>query len=232
MAFRDISLSIKSNLRAAGSSLQDPRTYTQYIRYALLGIAFVALGILAFVGHGWYVASRERAAEKDLSAYVAQYYGALNSAEVQWGQVASLFEVGYLQHTSSLLAPYFLAYQADALLQEGNTQKALEVMQQMLDKLPESSPFYALFRMKYNLIILDQPEHPEHQAALIALHEIGSDKTNAIFEAALFYLGRYHFVHNNVQEAKEIWQELRATAVDENPSAFVQEAEEYLELVG
>lgn len=232
MAFRDISLSVKNFLRSVSSCLQDPKKYTQYIRYALFGIAFAVLGGFAFVGHGWYVASRERAAEKDLSAYVSQYYNAFNNPEAAWGQVASLFEVGYMQHSSSLLAPYFLAYQADALLQHGNVDQAIEVMQQVLKKLPESSPFYALFRMKYNLIILDQPEHPETQAALIALHEIGSDKTNTIFEAALFYLGRYHFVHNNVQEAKEVWQELRATAVDENPSAFVQEAEEYLELVG
>lgn len=232
MAFRDISLSVKSTLKSASDSLQDPKKYTQYIRYALFTVAFAIVGGLAFMGHGWYVASRERAAEKDLSAYVSQYYSALNSPEAQWSQVASLFEVGYVQHASSLLAPYFLAYQADALLQQGAVDQALGVMQQMLKKLPESSPFYPLFRMKYNLVILDQPEHPEQQAALASLYEIGSDTSNAIFEAALFYLGRYHFVHNNVQEAKEVWQQLRATAVDENPSAFVQEAEEYLELVG
>lgn len=232
MAFRDISLSIKDSFYSLANALKDPQKYMLYMRYGMFALVFIVLGVCAFIGRGWYVASRERAAEKDLSAYVAQYHNALYAPEAQWGQVAALFEVGYQQHANSSLAPYFLAYQADALLQEGNVDQALVIMRDVLQKLPEESPFYQLFQMKYNLIIIDQVEHPEHQEALASLHEIGRDKTNNFFEAALFYLGRYHFIHHNIQEAKEIWQELRATAVDESPSSFIQEAEEYLELVG
>lgn len=232
MAFRDISLSIQTFFESLVASLRDPQKYNLYLRYALYGLIFALLLGGMFLGRNWYIASRERAAEKDLSAYITQYYNAMAAEQPQWDQVASLFEVGYSQHTSSYLAPYFLMYQADALLQQGSLEDALKVMNIALQISSESSPFYQLIRTKYYLTILDVPEHPERDLALTTLYEIGSDKTNSFFEIALFYLARYHFVHHNLQEARTLWQELCATAVDENPSPFVQEAEEYLQLVG
>lgn len=232
MAFRDISLSIQDFFASLGSQLRDPQKSSLYMRYGAYATMLVLAGGLLFAGRNWYITSRERSAEKDLSAYVSQYYHALGAADASWSQVASLFEVGYTQHSGSYLAPYFLAYQADALLQQNAREEAAAVMKTVLQIMPESAPLYQLLCMKYYLILLDIPEHPEHDAALTALYEIGSDKTNNVFEIALFYLGRYHFVHHNIQEARNLWQELCATAVDENPSPLVQEAEEYLHIVG
>jgi tetratricopeptide (TPR) repeat protein len=211
----------------------DSKVLRSHLRYAALILAFIGLGAISYAGYSWYNASRERMAEKDFSSYVQQYYRALSAPQsAAWDQLASLFDVGYVQHRSSELGPYFLAFQAEALLQQNKYQEALDVLKNLLSALPESSPFYALFRVKYNLILLDQPEHSGHQAALEALREIGSDKTNSAFEGALFYLGRYYFAHHDLEKARAFWQELRATAVDENPSPLIQEVDEYLGLIG
>lgn len=232
MAFRDISLTVQNFFDSLVSCVKDPEKYNRYIWLALYGLICAILVTTAFVGKNWYIASRERSAEKDLSSYITQYHNAMSSENASWGQIASLFAVGYAQHARSYLAPYFLMYQADALLQEKNFEEALSVMKKALDEASESNAFYELMRTKYYLMILDIPEHSEHDQALKVLYEIGSDKTNNFFEIALFYLARYHFVHHNLEEARTLWQELCATAVDENPSPFVQEAEEYLQLVG
>lgn len=232
MAFRDISLSIHNFFESITTCLRDPQKYNLYMRYLLYGLVICAVAGVSFVGRGWYIASRERAAEKDLSLYITQYYNAMNAQQARWEQVASLFEVGYSQHSRSYLAPDFLMYQSEALLQQGALDSALKIMKKVLEITPESAPFYQLFRMKYNLVVLDVPDHPDRDLALAALYEIGSDKTNNFFEIALFYLARYHFVHHNINDARALWQELCAAAVDENPSPFVKEAEEYLQLVG
>jgi tetratricopeptide (TPR) repeat protein len=231
MAFHNITYACKSFFSDIFNG--DSKALQAHLRYGGLALVLVGAGVLSYCGYSWYAASRERLAEKDFSSYVQQYYMALSAPEgAAWGQLASLFDVGYAQHRSSELGPYFLAFQAEALLQQNNYQQALEVLQTLLKALPESSPFYALFRVKYNLVILDQPEHPDKQAALDALREIASDKTNSAFEGALFYLGRYYFAQHDLEKAQTFWQELRATAVDENPSPLIQEVDEYLQLIG
>ena len=190
MAFRDISLSVQNSFESLMANLRDPQTYNRYMRYALYGFVGALLLGAMFLGRSWYIASRERAAEKDLSAYITQYYNAMGAEQPQWAQVASLFEVGYTQHSSSYVAPYFLMYQADALLQQGSIDEALKIMNTALQISSESAPFYQLMRTKYYLTILDVPEHPDRDLALTTLYEIGSDKTNSFFEIALFYLAR------------------------------------------
>lgn len=208
--------------------------YRIMLRMLFQGLGFIVLGLLFYGAYYWYTAQREQAAEKDYSAYLFQYQGALQSTDpMVWERAASLFEVGYAQHRSSSLAPYFLLLQAQALVQQKKNSEAQVVLRKILDVLPKKSPFYSHVELMYHLITLDLPDRDGlHEQSLTALEELGRDTSGAAFEAALFYAARYHFTHHNIEKARMLWQQLRATAIDEHSSSLAQKAEEYLEIIG
>src|SRR5438093_4527265 len=76
----------------------------------------------------------------------------------------------------------------------------------MLALFSEKSSLFFLFKLKYAQVRIDIPQYK--QSGLQELTELARNEKNPYRDAALFYLGNYYWVHDQMQEAKKVWQEL------------------------
>src|SRR5437868_10788485 len=76
----------------------------------------LALGAGSFGAYKWVVASREQRAQKFFAECVEEYNRVIAQQSGAWEEVEKAFAAGYEKHGSSSIAPYFLAFQADALV--------------------------------------------------------------------------------------------------------------------
>jgi hypothetical protein len=203
-----------------------------YIKIALFSIALLIVAAKAFFLYHWYVEYREQSAQKMLAQSLKEYYKAAKTNSVEdWDAVAALCKVGYEQHANSYIAPYFLAYQAEALIQQHKLKDALPVLEQVFLIMSEKSPLFFLFKLKYALVHLDIPQYT--QTGLQELIELARNEKNPYHDTALFYLGNYYWVQDQMQEAKKVWQELIDTHWQQhmNPSPWVGLVQEKLKQI-
>jgi hypothetical protein len=205
---------------------------TNYMKPILATIGIIILGTGVYLGYRWYVVSREQKAQKLLSEYVQDYALAQKSGnQEEFQRIEALFAYGYNQHRSSNLAPYFLAMQAEAQLKQNKQDEALATLHTLVATLPSSSPMAPLFKTKHALLSLDNKDEAIRDAGLQELVAVARDNQFGYNDMALFYLGRYYWSQNNVQEAKKIWQELvdmRSLDQSSAPSPWAQEAQQKL----
>ncbi len=197
---------------------------------AAIGILIVGAGI--YFGYRWYAVSREQQAQKVFSEYI-QDYGLAHKANnpAEWQRVEALFAYGHNAYRSTNIAPYFLAMQADVQLKQGKHDEALATLHTLIADLPSSSPMAPLFKTKHALIALDNKDEAIRNTGLQELVAVARDTQYGYNDMALFYLGRYYWSQNNIDEAKKIWQELVDMRVSDQtaaPSPWVQEAQQKL----
>lgn len=220
----------KKVLYAIGDVIQEniPSSHSITHHGRIIGISLIIAGGLGggYLGYRWYVSNRERAAQALFATYEQDYFlasGAGSSEE--WKRVSSLFEHGYSAHSNSNLAPYFLLFQADAQLKQGDTALALQTLDSAI-QLASASPLVSLMKMKRALITLDSADEAVRQQGLDLLIELARNKESRFNDAALFYLGRYYWEINKPEEAQKAWQELVDAQIIEkgSPSPWVHEA--------
>lgn len=190
------------------SATSSRSVYKKIALYAVLGIC-VALG--SYYGYRWYVVQREKAAQKVFAECVLKYRMAGEDATL-WPEVQAMFTHGYTAHRSSNLAPYFLVYQADSMMQQGKFEDAVEHMRRAVVSMPSHAPVYHLYKTKYALMRFDLAG--QEQEALSDLQALAYDTHNIYRDMALYYLGLYHWTHDNMQEAHHIWDDLLAVDSD------------------
>ncbi|BDC34638.1 hypothetical protein Noda2021_05960 [Candidatus Dependentiae bacterium Noda2021] len=118
---------------------------------------------------------------------------------------------GYEKNKSTGLAPYFLGIRADALVEQGNYQEALALLESMTNSLPTSSALYYPYKTKYALIKLDHVDDQEKTAALNELQSLAYDASNSNADYALYYLGEYFWQNNETEQAVKTWRDLEST---------------------
>lgn len=205
------------------------KKHTLYIKIVLFTVVLFVVAGKVFFLHRWYVGYREQGAQKTLAQSLKEYYKAAQTGSPEdWGAVEALFKLGYEQHANSYIAPYFLAYQADALIYQHKLYDALPVLEQMLALLPEKSPLFFLFKIKYAQVHIDIPQYT--QTGLQELTELARNDKNPHRDTALFYLGNYYWVHDQTQEAKKVWQELVDSQWQQqmSPSPWIQDVQSKL----
>ncbi len=199
---------------------------------AMVNLVRVAgLGVLvgaSFLGYRWYSVGRAQAAQKRLSEVIEKYTQEMGKVQASnkkdsqvgevavqtvgqdWPAIASLFGMAAKEYADTSLAPFFLAYQSEALLKEGNLVDAYQILSQALAAMPRSSDLYAVYELKKVLMSLDlailnnsSTDLAEHE-----LLELAKDTTNKQRDMALFYAGRFYWSKGDVVRAKELLQEL------------------------
>jgi cytochrome c-type biogenesis protein CcmH/NrfG len=206
----------------------------RYIR--IIGItigAFLALTAGYFV-YRWYVVSREQNAHAAIANYMHDFQLAMKAdTPAEWQRIDGLLALGYKQYKDSNLAPFFLLLRADALVRQDNAVEAVNVLQNAIHELSARSPIMPLFKTKKALILVDSKDEIMQKEGVQDLIQLARDKNNQCNDVALFYLGRYYWTHDNVQDAKKAWQEL----VDSNamekayPSPWAAEAKKALKQI-
>jgi len=188
------------------SSYQEIKKF-KYVKGFL--IVFCILGGIgsSFLLYRAYVVYREQAAQNALAQYIQEYHQIKDGKPADWQRVAALFQLGSEQQSNSYLAPYFLLFQAEALLRENKKQEALTVMDKLVEQ-SVNSPLLSLFKTKRALIKLDESDETVQKSGLEELEKLAENKKNKFRDTAQFYLGYYHWVNNSIAQAQTIWQTL------------------------
>ena len=179
---------------------------TNYVFYAAL-VGAVAWG--GYQLYGMYTRSKEQAAHAIFAEYTQEYERALKAQEEDWTAIETLFKKGYEQHSGSRLAPYFLAYQAEALLKQNKKQEAFTALNMAVNAM-RASEIKPLYEIKRALLQLDMADQDTQNKGHEFLRKAANDPSNKYSDIAAYYLGLYSWTTNHPEQAKSIWEPLVA----------------------
>jgi len=152
--------------------------------------------------------------------------------ESKWSKVAQVFQQGYEQNKGAGVAPMFLAYQSQALLNLGKQIEAINVLRQAVKLMP-SSTLKTYYRVKLSLMQIDSENKDMVNDGVSILKEISLDQKNPTHDMVLYRLGEYYWYEKNFDEAKNYWNQLilKYGKSVEKPSAWVELARPKLKLI-
>lgn len=200
-------------------------------RQATNTLVLGAFAMIALLGLWWvygqFAGQKEKDAQKTLASCIELYDQAVGASEtsVPWATVETACKRAYDEHSGSNLAPYFLAYQAEALAKQNKIDEAVTVMTQMIKSMSTSSPLYNSYATKLALMQIDSTDSATHAQGLKKLEELAADTKNEQRDEALYYVGLYYWNLNDSVKAKEAWQTL--AELSPNP----EEASPWMQLV-
>lgn len=177
-----------------------------YVKNTIMSVTVCAVLIGGFYSYRFYINSRESSAYKTLQECVNFFEAAQNGKGV-WHDVQMAFDNGYRSNTRSRLAPYFLGFKADALVQQNKTKEAIDTMELALSGMKPNDEFFGMYQAKLALMQLDSADEASKVKAINALQTIAENE-NSGTGTALYYLGLYYFDKNDIENAKKYWQKL------------------------
>lgn len=198
-------------------------------RLFAIGLAVVLLIGGTYTGYKYYYKGIQRVAQRDFSQAMQTYNEAIGGQakkENIWTEVEFAFKTGYQQNKSSTLAPFFLAYQSEALLKLNNKEEAYKVLTQAVDSM--KSPFSYFYQVKQALMEIDMNQLDK---GVKHLESLANDIHNQFADLANFYLAEYYWSQNDISNAQKHFA-LVAQASSENKESrapWVQASLEKLE---
>lgn len=208
--------------------------FHQASRY-LKSIGIVLMILLAatggYLGYRFYIVSREQEAHQSFVEYLETFQSAQQAnSQQEWERMISVFDHGYQQHKESNVAPLFLSLKANAQLQLGEHVEGINTLQQAIDALPKGSQLLPLLATRQALMQLDADDDALSKVGLVQLVSLARDEKNSLKDMALFYLGRYYWANDQIEDAKKAWQELEDSSWAQKayPSPWVAQAKQTL----
>ena len=213
----------------------------------LIGLVF-ALGVIVLgVGYGFYRSGLQKRAHKSfvqaLKVYNANVHvdgkndesfdlDFFTSEEEKWTKVAKVFKEAYQSNKSAGIAPIFLAYQSEALVNLGNLPEAIAVLKSSISMLKEGA-IKSGYKVKLFLMQLDSGSEEVVKSGLNSLKDIALDQNNEVNDMALFYLGQHYWFAKNFSEAKNYWNQLtlKYGKASKSASWWAQQAKQKLKLI-
>lgn len=199
---------------------------------ALLVIFILLVG--SYFGYRWYVVSREQRIQGRLALHMQDYQHALQAdSKDELMRLESLFDAEYARDKGGSIAPLFMVLRANAQIKQEKYTEAVDSLQTAINALPEKSPLTILLKTKCALLQLDNQDETMQQLGLQELIQLAREPKNDLSDVALFYLGRYYWAHDKLDDAKRAWQELIDTPEYVQPyaSPWAQEAYEIVKQV-
>ncbi len=229
MVTQEITHMISGVKEVVSSFALEQKKKNKYVGPILTGIAVFLIAGVGYLLYRWYYVNAQQKAQMQFARCVAAY----EAKDANWQNVEQMCKNGAEQYSSSALAPYFLAYQADALVQQGKRDQALEVFDSVVKKTSKSSYLYHLLKMKHALLALDSADTTRQIQGLAELIEVAHDDKNINRDAALYHLGSYYWATDKQDDARTVWGELVELFRHEvhSPSLWAQQAKEKLALI-
>jgi len=184
------------------------------------------IGLIGYYGYGIYNTRFQRAAQvafsESIDVYKQALAAAMNKGDVDknveglWDEAEIAFKAGYAQNKSSDLAPFFLIFESQVLLKEGKKAEAYELLAEAVNKIPEKSPFFYLYKTKQALMEIDLKDGKSGSGlrGLDLLLDLSKNKNNMFRDLALFYAGEYYWSTNEIDKAREQYKALEAMNTD------------------
>ena len=212
----------------------DSNPLSRYMKEIGIALMIVLLAAGGYLGYRAYIVSREQRAHQSFSDYVQEYQTALKTdSKQEWERMATLSANGYEQNRASQIAPLFLSLQSEAQLKLGKSVEAINTLGKAIELLPAGSPLAPALQLRQSLLQLDADDDALSKVGLQQLISIARDKEGSFKDMALFYLGRYYWAQDQIEEAKKTWQELEDSSWYDKayPSPWMQEVKQKLKLL-
>ncbi len=202
----DMMRDIKHIMREQFQSLKEKNQYVVPIAIGAC-VAFAIAGLC--YGYFMHMRQKEYAAQQILAECIDEY-NRVRQGSGEWANVELMCKAGYERFAATKTAAYFMVFRADALLALDQPEAAIQLLQQMLERLGSSSPLYALFKTKLSLIKIDDHNPRTQEEGVQELKELAADANNIQRDVALYYLEHYYAAHNQPEAAQATLAELQA----------------------
>ena len=200
--------------------------------------AFALMGFLVLAGGIYYyrisLIHKEQAAHQAFEQCYDEFQKAVEKKSDEFSfEVVKVCELGYEQNKNTHMGPYFLAVQADALAREGKMEQAIEKMEDVITHMPSDSQLYWLYKTKLGLFKLDSEDDTVNQDGLKELEVAVQARGNDNKDIGLYYLGLYAWTKNQVEQAKQWWEQLERieSKAQEQLSPWASMAQEKLRAI-
>ncbi|HVX01378.1 MAG TPA: hypothetical protein VHA52_13225 [Candidatus Babeliaceae bacterium] len=205
--------------------IHDPKAQKTALKYIIAALVIViALGGAGALYYRYHRGLVQKA-QATFSQAFANYQKALQSDNAQeWAQLEELWKVNYQNHRSTLFAPYFLAFQADAALHQGKQEQALRLMDDALINMSKDGLYY-VYAIKRALMQIDSGQAKLQTKGVQNLTALAEDKHIPQQDEAIYYLGYTAWTQQQPQKAQQIWSAL----LKKEPSIWSRKAQALLE---
>jgi tetratricopeptide (TPR) repeat protein len=216
----------------------------KYGKETLVATAALLLAVGGYAAFGWYQKRQNIQAFAGLVEISKAYEAAVTKArelqnkpadeqtENPWEDTQLLLEAIASTHASSSLSPFFVMYQAQlALDADHDFDKACQLMEKGIRRLPKNSPFYDMFNLKRIKILLDSPMQDVRNKAVQDLEQVAAQKDTYYAQEALWTLGSYQAFYGNMDQAIAAWKTLAQDGTSDKElisSPWVSQAQEKL----
>lgn len=171
-------------------------------------MAGLILGIPLVFGLKWHRKHQNAQAYTQLYADVADLQQILGAKDQNWESLEALYKNHVEEFSSTDAAPYFMKLYAQVLSMRGDAKDALAVTDRMMTNVDSTHPLFPVFALQRALLGLDQDDEQVRTTALEQLKGLAHDEHNTYRDAALYYLGSYFWVNEQLAESMAAWQEL------------------------
>jgi hypothetical protein len=193
----------------------------KYVYTVGLLVGFTVLLTGGYLAHQYHVQQRETRAFVGFREVTNSYQEAqgivkdLSDQEKineRWQDVEVLLDAVYSQNSHSYLAPYFLMYKAQIMLEKGESvELAREEVNKALRLIPFDTPLYNLFLLKQIKMGLDCSKQSDaYDDALMSLHVLAGAPQRYMHQEAVYLLGLYQINNGKIAEAQETWSALQS----------------------
>lgn len=199
------------------------------VRYLVF---FIGAALLAIAGWGIYqyiTTKKSEAAQKAFSQALTEFEKTLElePKDRKWAEIGEIFQKGHELFVKTAFGPYFLAYKAQALLQDQKYDAARDTINQVVSSLKKRTPLYYLYSIQQALMEIDAPDAAMSQAGKTRLEALASDMQNPEKDQALYYAGYYALQADDIEKAQRLWSQL-ITRLGGSRSPWVEAAQREL----
>ncbi len=173
--------------RVVNDIMSDKRLY--YGALLAVGLGLVTGGWFAY---RWFQIGKERAAYKELAESIDAYerITTLADADAELKDSERAFRAGADAHHSSVLYPFFLAFEADTLISLGKVNEAAAQLDKAVKAMDQQHPLYYLYALKAALVKIDTQDATLEKEGRASLDTLASSAANPLQDMALYYGGR------------------------------------------
>ncbi len=167
--------------------------------------------VLLAVG-GWYMyRTHRRNYESKAQLALVQGIEALaraqsnESVEHMWVSAEQVLHEGYRRYSRSLLAPYFLLFEADAIAGQNDIERSRNVLAQALNGMSKHAPLYEPVQIRQALQDVDSSDAAVASRGREALKALAADSKNLYQAMALYFDGLLYFESGDRAKAESVW---------------------------
>lgn len=209
-----------NSVKAYYESIQEQYSI-KYLKEALIATLLIVCVGGGYFLNKFYVTYREQQAFVALSEVVESFMQSQRTAQSldpakdkdkitqAWSDTEILLDALYKEHANSYLAPYFLVFKSQIILdRDKNLQEAIQIFDQALSSISRKTALGSLYHMKRIKMGFDSNDALEQEKSLKKLIEISQNSKEFAYQEALYLLGVYYIAQGDEQKSQESFSKL------------------------